>query len=224
MNTSLSKAQEKLIKSLHTKKGRAKNGLCLVEGTKFVEAALDFVQFRFTRDDSERFDVLVTTDTPQDVAAVCRVPEWSVADVLNRDVVVVLDRVQDPGNVGTILRLCAAFDASLVLVESADVSSPKVIRSSAGQMFEVPFLKIRRSDFAAFRQDADRHVYRLERSEGGRNVSTMQTPCLLLAGSEGCGILLDVEGVSISLVHSPSVESLNVGSAIAIVLQHVFNS
>ena len=57
----LSKAQEKLIKSLHNNKGRQKSGLCLVEGQKVIDLAGDLVQLEFTNKDSDSFAGLVTT-------------------------------------------------------------------------------------------------------------------------------------------------------------------
>lgn len=216
----LSKAQEKLIKSLHSKKGRQKNGLCLVEGRKVVELAGDLVEYVFGAGDSEEFKKLVTTETPQDVAAVARIPKWSAEDVLSRDVVVVLDGVQDPGNVGSILRLCLGFGASLVLVESADVTSPKVIRSSVGAMFVVPWVTVARGEAEEYVVGLGRDVYRLEKVEGAKEISKakMKKPLVLVAGSEGKGIMLGLEGKSVFIDHNEKLESLNVGHALAIAL------
>src|SRR5688572_28984119 len=133
----ISHAQEKLIRSLKTKKGRRTSGLCLVEGKKLVEAAGKSVQFTFTSRDTKQFSKLVTTSTPQDIAAVAKLPVFDVEQVRDLETIVVLDGVQDPGNVGAAFRLCQAFGASLILVDSADATSPKVIRSSAGAIFHV---------------------------------------------------------------------------------------
>lgn len=216
----LSKAQEKLIKTLHSKKGRAKSGLCLVEGRKVAELAGDFVQYVFGASDSNNFEKLVTTEAPQDVAAVARIPEWSSDDVTSKDIVVVLDGVQDPGNVGSILRLCLGFDASLVLVESVDVSSPKVIRSSVGAMFVVPWVNVSRSEVEPYVAGLGRSVYRLEKVEGAKVIgkAKIKLPIVLVVGSEGNGIMLGLEGKSVFIDHNEALESLNVGHALAIVL------
>lgn len=219
----LSKAKEQLVRSLHRKKGREEIGLCLVEGDKMIETAGSAVEWTFVRKDTDRFDDLVTTETPQDIAGVAKIPQWSRDDLLTRKTIVVLDGVQDPGNVGAILRLCLGFDASLVLIESADVTSPKVVRASAGAMFQVPWMVVRRKEAADFILNFHRLVYRLESSahavilpEQRRGASLHER--ILIAGSEGSGIQLDIPGDIISIAHNPKLESLNVGHALAIVL------
>lgn len=214
----LSKEREKIIRSLQTKKGRAKHGLCLVEGEKVIAMAGDYLEYKFDRSMTKDFDKLVTTETPQDVAAVARIPEWSNEQVAARDVVVVLDGVQDPGNVGSILRLCLGFGASLLLVESADPTNPKVIRSSVGAMFQVPWQQVEREDMEKFINDFSRPVYRLETKDGAQTIGTVKKPAVIIAGSEGQGIKSDIEGESVYIKHDKALESLNVGNALAIVL------
>ncbi len=213
----ISFSQEKLVRSLHRKKGRAESGLCLVEGQKVIDMAGDLVDWTFTEEDTEIFKKLVTTDSPQGVAAVSRVPKWSREDIESRKTIVVLDSVQDPGNVGAILRLCLGFDASLLLVESADVTSPKVIRSSVGAMFKVPWIVVSRPSAVETVKSFDRPVYRLE-SGGDPDGSALPESSVLILGSEGNGIQMEIEGSVVTIPHSPALESLNVGHALAIVL------
>ena len=158
----LSKQQEKLIRSLHTKKGRAKSGFCLVEGEKVLKAAGRAVQFRFSRKDAKSFDSLVTTETPQDIAGVAKIPCFGANDLKKKKTIVVLDGVQDPGNVGAILRLCLGFNASLLLVESADPTSTKVIRASVGALFTVPWVEMKRDSAEAWIKESTIPVFRLE--------------------------------------------------------------
>ncbi len=214
--------EKKLIRSLQTKKGRESSGLCLVEGEKVIEAAGKAVEFKFDADDIGHilFSNLVTTETPQSVAATARIPEWKDEDVESRKTIILLDGVQDPGNVGAILRLCLGFDASLVLVESADLTSTKVIRSSVGAMFHVPWKKIGRAKVKGYLKSLDRPVYRLEKKPGARDISLLKTntPILLIVGSEGSGIKLEAEGKSVFVDHAEILESLNVANATAIAL------
>lgn len=213
----LTKAQERLIRSLHTRKGREKSGLCLVEGKKNIDTAGSAVEFIFSPEDTGQFKNLVTTETPQTAAAVARIPRYTEADLKTKSTIVVLDGVQDPGNIGSIIRLCLGFDASLLLVESVDVSNPKVIRSSAGALFGVPWLEIERTGAGSYIENFDRPIYRLEKSS--RSVKKIDDgPIILVAGSEGNGILLDIIGKSFSIRHNAALESLNVGHALAIVL------
>jgi TrmH family RNA methyltransferase len=216
----LTKNQEKLIRSLQTKKGREESGLCLAEGKKVIEMAGDLVEFTFHESDTPIFDKLVTTETPQTEAAVVRIPTWDRDALLVKRVVVVLDGVQDPGNVGAILRLCLGFDAGLILIESADVTNPKVIRSSAGAMFQVPSMSVARAEVENILKEMERAIYRLEKRTGSQSVSEVrfQKPLLLIAGSEGRGVQLAIPGTSIHIEHAPELESLNVGNALAIAL------
>lgn len=214
----LSKEREKIIRSLHTKKGRAKHGLCLVEGEKVIEMCGDFLEYEFDRAMTENFDKLVTTRTPQEVAAVARIPEWTMDQVRACEVIVVLDGVQDPGNVGAILRLCLGFGAGLLLVESADPTNPKVIRSSAGAMFRIPWKQVDRQAMEAVVKDLPRPVYRLEKTDKARAIDEIKKPAVIIAGSEGQGIKSEIKGQSVYIKHDDALESLNVGNALAIVL------
>lgn len=221
----LSTADEKLILALRTKKGRDKHGLCLVEGQNVIDAAGKAVSFTFTPSDTDRFADLVTTETPQDIAGVARIPSWTLHDAWSRQTVVVLDGVQDPGNVGAIIRLCQGFNASLLLVESADPTAPKVVRSSAGALFSVPWVRVVRADAPDIIQSLRKPIYRLERDKdseaaGGisKFISAPQEQAVIIAGSEGNGIRLEVPGAGVSITHDPALESLNVGNALAIVL------
>lgn len=221
----LSNAKEKLIKELHSKKGREKRGLCLVEGKKAIDAAGDAVEFTFTREDTPNFDTLVTTETPQDIAAVAAIPTWDITNILSSPAVVILDGVQDPGNVGAILRLCLGFAGSAVLIDSADVSSPKVVRASAGAMFEVAWIRMARKEVVSFIAETGRVVYRLEpRSRGDsfeldkKNARLFRGDIIMILGAEGKGIRLDAKGVSLQIPHDRILESLNVGHAAAIAM------
>jgi TrmH family RNA methyltransferase len=226
----LTRAQEKLILSLHTTAGRRETGLCVVEGQKVIETAGAAIEYLFTPADTDRFDRLVTTVTPQQHAAVARIPRWTFEDIQSRPVIVVLDAVQDPGNVGAILRLCLAFRASLLLVDSCDVSSPKVVRSSVGALFQVPWVTVARAETVELIEQLGGTVFRLEHSvvENAdlRSLRRDETakPLILIAGSEGRGITLDVTAPSLAIAHDPALESLNVSQALAITLHAIYTS
>lgn len=239
----LTKAQEKTIKSLHRKKGRVESGLCLVEGQKVIGVAAGAIEYVFTKEDSVNFNKLVTTDTPQDAAAVAQLPRFTPEEVLSSETILLLDGLQDPGNVGGIFRLCQGFGATLILVESADPASPKVIRSSVGSMFTVPWVSVSRSKVSDLIERASHEVFRLEsptvsagsyfqkggevneeaqsfknREVGELELFTTKKPVMLIVGSEGRGIQLPVKAPSVSIKHDKALESLNVGHAVAIAL------
>ncbi len=215
----LSKAQEKLIGRISTKKGREKEGLCLVEGENALSLAKDFLEFSFTRAETERFDQLVTTETPQDIAGVARIPSFTLEEVdRNRDVLV-LDNIQDPGNVGALFRLALAFNASLLLIDSVDPTNPKVIRSSTGAIFAVPHTSVKRADAASLFTEMKRSIIRVEKRDGAKDVREMiKEPSLIIFGSEGRGIQLETEGASYFIPHDEKLESLNVATAASIIL------
>lgn len=216
----LTRTQEKLIRSLKTKKGRLAVARCLVEGPKLVQEAGQFVDFRFGPDDTKEFAKLVSTETPQPIAAVAKIPEWDWPNLDERPTTVVLDNVQDPGNVGTIMRLCLGFNASLVLVESADPTSPKVIRASAGAIFQLPWISVTRTVAEVQLADPERPVFMLEKRPGTKRLSALIKPkqAIVVAGSEGQGISLRLKGTPVAIDHEPRLESLNVAQALAIAL------
>lgn len=215
----LTLAQEKILLTLTTKKGRRELGMFIVEGEKFVRDAGDLVDFTFTPADTKRFAEYVSTETPQAIAAVARVPKVTAEDILRSETVVVLDGVQDPGNVGTILRACLGFGASVVLVESAEVTNPKTVRASASAILRVPWMMVSRAEAVAMIQSFDRPVYRLELADTSITPDAVtKSPCVIIAGSEGNGISLPIDGVSVKIPHDVALESLNVGVATSIML------
>lgn len=218
----LTNNQRKLLTQLETKKGRDKTGLCLVEGQKMIDTAGDAVEEVFHINDlgQRSFGKIATTDTPQEVIGVAKIPVWSMEQIKKAKTIVLLDRVQDPGNVGAILRLCLGFDATMILVESADPSSTKVIRASAGGLFLVPWIDLDPSRARDALKELNRPIYRLEKRSGAKSESVLATdqPIVLIIGNEGSGISITGEGTSVVIDHNPKLESLNVATATAIAL------
>ena len=164
------------------------------------------------------FKQLSDTKTSQGVLALF--PRPKEADVFARkdSIVVTLDGVQDPGNVGTIIRLAAAFDAAGValLPGCADPFSPKAIRASAGAVLAVPVARI---DAAAL----DGHqLYAADGS--GKADDPPASNAVLIFGSEGAGVSPELRRRSkrIAVAMSPNVESLNVAAAAAILLSRSY--
>lgn len=152
--TSTQNPTYKFIKSLRTKKGRQSSGMFTVEGVKSVRDAIeagcdihliavsdklresfDFAEICYVSD--KIFDGLCDTDSPQGVIAVIKMKEGGKDDIKN-PLCLYCDRVSDPGNMGTIIRICDAVGADLMLSpECADIYNPKTVRASMGSFFHV---------------------------------------------------------------------------------------
>ena len=169
--TSPDNALYKLLKSLQMPKGRAEQRLFLAEGPHLAEEAIKSgkpVRFLAVRDDSSArhaallracevagaetlalsprlFDSLAGTESPQGILVAVEYREIGLYehDMRRDTLAIVLDRVQDPGNVGTILRTALAVGAGFACVtaDSADPWSPKVVRASQGAVLHLPVVE-----------------------------------------------------------------------------------
>ncbi|MFZ2681968.1 MAG: RNA methyltransferase [Patescibacteria group bacterium] len=215
----LTKSQQRLLLALQKRKEREARGMFIIEGEKFVRDAGSLVEFTFTPRDTTIYREVISTEAPQGIAAVARVPVWTMADILSKPTIVVLDGIQDPGNVGTVLRACLGFDASLLLVESAEVTNPKTVRSSASAILRVPWKAVSRDEAPELLASFARPIFRLELKKSAVTPAEMSSkPRIVIAGNEGKGIKLPVNGTSVAIPHDPKLESLNVAMATSIVL------
>jgi TrmH family RNA methyltransferase len=185
-----------------------------------------------TRGDAERkdavalapdvYDSLAETRAPQGVMGLFSRPAGRAADILVRrdTVAVALDGVQDPGNVGTIVRLAAAFDAAgvLLLPGCADPFGPKAIRSSVGAVLQVPIAHVTASELLEF------GVPLFAADAAGARVDPPARDGVLVFGSEGAGVssALVRAATLLAIPMSGRVESLNVASSAAILLSRSF--
>lgn len=249
----LSKSKEKLIGRLRNRRMRPREGLVLVEGLHAVEEALvGGVDARFALVDGslDGFDVgrrllgrledagvavehveadtlvrVSDTETPQGVLLVCREPAAGLDDVLARDTlrVLVLDAVQDPGNLGTLVRAARAFalDGVVALDGTVDPWNPKAVRAGAGASFRIPVV---RADWQEVGPALARGgVTVLVAEAEGRDVEevAVRPPWALAVGNEGAGPRTEVVDAATWRVGVPmpgGAESLNVGVAGAILL------
>jgi TrmH family RNA methyltransferase len=171
---------------------------------------------------SELFDALSETRTPQDVLGLFERPAFSTSGILARrdTIAIALDGVQDPGNVGTIIRLAAAFDAAgvLLLPGCADPFGPKAIRSSAGAILSVPVAPISVADLLV----AKRRLFATAMS--GAKTDPPASDAILIFGNEGSGVSPELLAASetIAIPMSGRVESLNVATSAAILLSRSY--
>jgi len=173
---------------------------------------------------AELFDALSETKNPQNVIALFERPVTNARDILGRrdTIAIALDGVQDPGNVGTIVRLAAAFDAAgvLLLPGCADPFGPKAIRASAGAILNVPVASI------TPRELLDAQVPLVVADMHGATADPPARDAVLVFGNEGAGVSDELRRAAsaIAIPMSDRVESLNVASSAAILLSRSFAS
>lgn len=163
-------------------------------------------------------------ETPQGVLAVCGIPDRSLPTMLDGKRYVVLDGVQDPGNVGTILRTADAFgtDGLLLVNGCADLWSPKTARASMGALFRCPAWQCRTEELERLLRDSALPLYgaALRRDTvDARNADYSR--CAVAIGSEGRGLSEEVLSLCTRTVMIPMrahCESLNAAAAAAVLL------
>lgn len=244
------------IRNLQQRKGRRRRGLAVAEGVRLVKEALSAgVTFRGVvvsptlgesargadligdlathavpvEEISDRVLVeLADTDTPQGILAVIEPRRWTLADVrVERGrPVLVLDGVQDPGNVGTLLRTAFALGAggAILLKGTADSANPKVLRAAAGATFRLPSPPANESDLVGW-LDRERVTLWVAAAEGTAIRRLIPPDRLAVAvGNEGAGVRETVRALARERVAIPlarGAESLNVAVAAGIILHEV---
>jgi len=245
------------------------SGDCAIEGLRILEEAIrsglrfSAVFFRESAQDradrllpqigaqvetlllpDKLFDSLVPSESPQGVAALVRPKEFSLDDILEKErlqvgPIIVLAGLQDPGNLGSILRSSEAFGSAGVVLGEGTVSpfNSKVIRASAGSVFRLPIIHGQSHGQAhAHTKPATaklEEVCEKLKAEGIRLIATsshkgtpldqadLKGPTAIFFGNEGSGLPRDLMAKmdeSIAIPHTAQVESLNAGVAASIVL------
>jgi len=225
MKKAISSRQNPLFKRIR-EAIRDHAGEIVIEGPKQVADAIEAgwkpiaVVERGADFTAELFDALAETKSPQNVIALFERPRASASAILARrgTVAVALDGVQDPGNVGTIVRLAAAFDAAgvLLLPGCADAFGPKAIRSSAGAILNVPVASV------TARELLERPLFVADMH--GEALDPPARDAVLVFGSEGAGVSEEIRRAArtISIPMSGRVESLNVAASAAILLSRSY--
>ncbi len=189
---------------------------------------------RVLRTTDKLFEGVAGTEAPQGVAALFRQRQWRFDDVLHGPgatsagppLVIVLAAVQDPGNVGTILRSAEAFGASGAVAArgTADPWSPKALRASAGSALRLPILRgmaipvvLAQLKVAAVKIYAASSAARTDRA----GEPDLRDASAIFIGNESGGVPAEVERAADAIISIPmveTVESLNAGMAASVVL------
>jgi RNA methyltransferase, TrmH family len=247
--TSPSNAKFKIVRSLHTRTNILKHRLCLLEGARFASEVLSsgIVQWIFISRDSsvlskqvaeqaesigiESFELpdklfrqISDTQNPQGIVTIAELPPSNPENISRNGVVLLLDGVSDPGNMGAIIRSAAAFgvDAVLTSIGSCFPFIPKVTRSAAGTNMRMDVAYD--VDLAGFMSGNRSQVRFIGADMKGDDLSVLKEPaeCLgIVIGSEAHGISREVSGLLHGTVAVPmkgDVESLNAAVSASIIL------
>jgi RNA methyltransferase, TrmH family len=240
----------KLALKLKTKKYREEENRFIVEGIRFVEEAIlsgyiDYILFSqklFKTSDPERamntdcpkFEVenellkeICDTENPQGIAAVVKKKNWKFHEEAN-DFIVIADGIQDPGNLGTIIRTADAAGAGAVVITkgTVDVYNDKTLRATMGSIFHLPIISAPNfSELANTLTDMGYEIYAasLESSKYIYDCDFKSKSALLL-GNEANGIPeehMEFITKKIKIPMPGGSESLNVASAAAIIIYEV---
>lgn len=232
----------KLVRKLAQKKFRNELKLFVAEGLRLCEEVpINQIEFGFfTREflsdarsaaliarlknleevTASTMEKLSDTQTPQGILLVVRQKFSTLEEVTAKKIIVALDGVQDPGNVGTILRTAAAFDCSVIMLDgSAEIFNPKVVRSSMGAIFHVPIIKLSHEEFLNLRGvevlaaalDSTAEIYYRHDFSG---------KVAIVFGSEANGVTKKILDAArkIFIPMNGHAESLNVATSAAIIL------
>lgn len=162
--------------------------------------------------------------TPQGVLFTCAIPVLPVPETLPGRRYVVLDGVQDPGNVGTVLRTLDAFDADGLLLTGgcADPFGPKTVRASMGAVFRRPVWSVTPEELGALLRHSGIPLYGAALRPDALDARQADySRCALAIGSEGRGLsreVLDLCDKTVLIPMSPRCESLNAAIAAAVLL------
>jgi TrmH family RNA methyltransferase len=243
----------KEIRLLGEKRERDKKALFFVEGIKFVidglisgwdvERMIVSESFKasadFNRIDElcgentpvylvpdKLFDSISDTSTPQGVLAVFRQKRYERTDILKGNrLIVILDSVQDPGNMGTIIRTAdaASFSGVICLKGCVDVYNPKVIRSTAGSIFQIPVVRnAEAGETANYLKDCGIRIYATGTDYPLNPYDVdLRRDVAFIIGNEASGITHEADSLSgggISLPIPGKAESLNASVAAGIIM------
>ncbi len=245
MSEKLSNSASKLIKSLQQKKYRDLNGLFLVEGVKLTEEALrnnngglvqqviytgDKSEFHFSLPENaisvspKELEILSGLKTPNRILAVCRKFPY-VSEITFSSPTLVLDGVGDPGNLGTIIRLCDWFGFTQLICsnESVDLYNPKVVQASMGSLFRVQVIYTDLTELISNLPEG-KNIYGADMNGTSIYDVNFDKNPIVIFGSESHGISENLKArisEKISITQVGGGESLNVAVSAAIISSEI---
>lgn len=234
----VSKNQIKLISGLHQKKQRFANQLFFAEGVKVIHELLqsnfelehlyttqdDFKEVQSTKRtliNEQELKKISALTTPNSCLAVFKIPAEN--QIINSGLILALDDIRDPGNLGTIMRLCDWFGIKQIVCskETVDIYNPKVVQATMGSITRVNVSYV---DLKTFLSQTELPVFGTFMD--GENIYQLNLPQngIIIMGNEANGISAEIEKIVTSRITIPrfgelqKTESLNVATATAIIL------
>ncbi|MBU9721182.1 MULTISPECIES: TrmH family RNA methyltransferase [Bacillaceae] len=243
---SLQNTKVKSWKKLHTRKGREKAGQFLIEGVHLIEEALKAelpIKELLIEEEKETphewkvlnlSEVYVTkkvmkevceTETPQGYAAICDLP-INKNILLEKGKFLFIDGVQDPGNLGAMIRTAdaAGVDGVILGDGTVDLFNGKVLRSTQGSAFHVPVQKMNLEEAVQLCRDQSIPIFGTSLTGSTYNAIEPQENFALIMGNEGNGVqesLLELCDQNLYIPIHGQAESLNVSIATGILLYHL---
>lgn len=238
--TSLNNPTIKEISKLKNKKYRDLTNTYLVEGDHLVEEAYKnnlLTKIILLEDTTCNYDIekiyvtkevmkkLTELDTPNKIIGI--VKENTPLPIGNK--ILILDNIQDPGNLGTIIRSSVAFDIDTIVLSpnTVDTYNPKVIRSTQGMIFYTNIITLKLKEFIDEIKTKNYTIFGTN-VRNGKNIKEITLPekFALVLGNEGQGVSKEIEALcddNIYIKMSSKCESLNVSVATSILLYEVYN-
>jgi TrmH family RNA methyltransferase len=254
MLTSLNNSLIKEIRKLHRTKERRKQNLFLLEGTNLIESAImenyPLKEVCFTAHWQENHPQLwerltllaqrIELVTPEILQAIATTvnPDGIVATATPRKLIMdqnlpltlglMVEKLQDPGNLGTMIRTAVATGVEVLWLseESVDMENPKVLRASVGEWFRLPMIKDQclREVIQTYQSNGMQIVATTPKGEKSYWEVDYTKPTIILLGNEGAGLSDELENLAdhkVSLPLKNNVESLNVAIASAVLLYEI---
>ncbi len=235
--TSLKNPKVIFWSKLKQKKYRDENNLFIVESPHLVKEALkkeivieiitlndenyNIPTFKVTYDIMKKISNL---SSPSNIMAVCKFLPPN--DIIGNKILV-LDKIQDPGNLGTIIRSCVAFNVQTLIIsdDTVDIYNDKVIRSSEGMIFNINIIRSNLLDILPKLKTLGYKIYGTD-VVGGTNVKDVnEEKCIVVIGSEGQGMSEKVKNMCDGFIYinmSDKCESLNAAVAGSIIMYDMF--
>ena len=238
----ITKNEIKFVRSLKTKRNRIKSDQFIVEGEKIVDelidSSLELVKVYSTSSKYESLDKLYAKisktnllqisnlKTPNKVLAIFRIPKPNKIDFTSQ--IIALDNISDPGNLGTIIRLCDWFGIKDLIcnTETVDCYNPKVIQASMGSISRV---NISYLDFKKLFIEKKLNVVASDLKGESMNEFEFQKNQIVIFGNESLGISDEIKSMVKDRVTIPrynsnyDIESINVANSVAITLSELKN-